>query len=273
MLPTLSQVCSLPAPFDQQLEDYAAGQCHSVELWLGKVEGYLAQHSLDDLLKLLQRLEIQTPVASFQGGLLLSQGDARREHWALFERRLNYCQTLGVQTMVIAGDLVGPLTQTDLDRVRVSLVQAADLAARHELRLALEFQREAVLANNLQTAASLVADINHPQLGICLDLFHYYCGPSKSEDLGYLTPHNLFHVQLCDLVGTPREMASDADRILPGDGEIPLQPLIAHLQSQGYVGPVSIELMNHQMWQVPARSFGEIAMTALRKLLGQAAME
>jgi hypothetical protein len=30
--------------------------------------------------------------------------------------------------------------------------------------------------------------------------------------------------------------------------------------------------MNPQLWQVPPRQFGEIALTALRKLLGQAAM-
>jgi hypothetical protein len=31
-------------------------------------------------------------------------------------------------------------------------------------------------------------------------------------------------------------------------------------------------LMNPQLWQVPPRQFGEIALTALRKLLGQASM-
>jgi hypothetical protein len=30
--------------------------------------------------------------------------------------------------------------------------------------------------------------------------------------------------------------------------------------------------MNPQIWQVPSRQFGEIAMTSLRKLLGQAGM-
>jgi hypothetical protein len=34
---------------------------------------------------------------------------------------------------------------------------------------------------------------------------------------------------------------------------------------------VSIETMNPQLWQIPPRQFGEIAITALRKLLGLAA--
>jgi len=39
-----------------------------------------------------------------------------------------------------------------------------------------------------------------------------------------------------------------------------------------YDGPISIELQNPQLWQVPPRQFGEIAITSLRKLLGQSAM-
>ena len=35
MKPAISTVCSLRAPLGSVLEDYAAGQCHAVELWLG----------------------------------------------------------------------------------------------------------------------------------------------------------------------------------------------------------------------------------------------
>ena len=45
MIPTLAQVSSLNSPFEKDIEDYAAGACRSVELWLGKLEGYLEKHS------------------------------------------------------------------------------------------------------------------------------------------------------------------------------------------------------------------------------------
>ena len=180
---------------------------------------------------------------------------------------------MGVGTLVLAGDIAGAIAQEDLDRVRVSLRQAAEEAARRGVRLALEFQGRASLANNLQTAASLVADVDMPSLGLCFDVFHYYIGPSKPEDLGYLVPENLFHVQLCDLAGQARELASDTDRVLPGDGDFHLQPIVDRLREIGYAGNVSVELMNPLIWQVPPRQFGEIGMTALRKVLGLASME
>jgi sugar phosphate isomerase/epimerase len=88
----------------------------------------------------------------------------------------------------------------------------------------------------------------------------------------WLTNDNLFHVQLSDLVGVPRELATDADRVVPGDGDFWLAPIVEHLRAIGYTGCVSMELMNPRLWNVPARQFGEIAITALRKLLGQADM-
>jgi sugar phosphate isomerase/epimerase len=222
---------------------------------------------------LLEKHEVTAPVASFQGGLLTSQGEARKAHWEHYSKRLEICQALGVRTIVVAGDAAGPLSEQDFERLRVSLVQGAERAAEKNVRVALEFQAKATLPNNLQTAVALVAECGHPALGLCLDAFHWYTGPSKTEDLGYLSNDLLFHVQLSDLVGVSRETASDGDRILPGDGELPLEPIVDCLRHIGYDGAVSVELMNPQMWQIPALQFGEIAMTALRKVLGLASMD
>lgn len=272
MKPALSQVCTLAASFESDVEDYAAGKCPALELWLPKLETYLQQHSVADARGLLEEHELCAPVASYQGGLLVNQAEARREHWGHFRRRLEICRQLGVQTIVVAGDLHGPLEQQDLDRTAVSLQEAGAIASQHGLRVALEFQARATFANNLQTAAAVVAEVGHPAVGLCLDLFHYQTGPSKAEDLAYLSPANLFHVQLSDIVDQARELATDADRILPGDGEIMLGPLMEILTSIGYSDYVSVELMNPTIWQIPPRQFGEIAMTALRKVLGQADM-
>ena len=93
-----------------------------------------------------------------------------------------------------------------------------------------------------------------------------------SEDLALLSEQNLFHVQFCDVADTPREFASDSDRILPGDGDIPLGTIVDHLRAIGYQRYVSLELMNPRIWQISPLQFGEIAMTSLRSSLGLASM-
>lgn len=272
MQPCLAQVCSLNSSFEKDVEDYAAGACRAIEVWFTKLETYLASHSLDDVRSLCELHGVALPVASFQGGLLTSQGERRKEAWDLFQRRLKMCRDLGIGTVVVACDIASPLEQSDLERAQMSLVNAASEAGKLGLRVALEFQGRAAFGNNLQTAASLINDVGSPHLGICFDAFHFYTGPSKLEDLAYLTSANLFHVQLCDLADVPREFAADADRILPGDGDFQLAPIVDHLRAINYAGHISIELMNPQIWQIPPRQFGEIGITALRKLLGQASM-
>ncbi len=273
MLPTLSQVCTLNSSFAEDVEEFAAGQCPAIDVWLTKLEDFLkGGRTVAEARKLLDENQVTAPVASYQGGLF-AQGEGCEESWKLFARRLQLCSELGTQTIVLACDILPPIRQQDVDGANETLLRAAKLGAEHGVRVALEFRADAALGNNLQTAAALVNEVAHPSLGLCLDVFHFYVGPSKTDDLGYLSADNLFHVQLSDIADVPREFARDADRILPGDGDIPFAPIIDRLREINYTGPVSIELMNPQIWQVPARQFGEIGMTALRKLLGQASMD
>ncbi len=272
MKPSISQVCSLKSDFRRDLEDYSSAACETLELYLTKLEDFLENETVESARDLLLEYSLTAPVASFQGGLLSSQGEARQQHWNHFAKRLEICQALGVNTLVVAADIREQLTQQDLERVVMSLGQAARQAAQYNLRIALEFQAKSTFLNNLQTAVATLAQVGEPNLGICLDVFHYYIGPSKFEDLGLLSPENLFHVQLCDIAARPREFAEDRDRILPGDGDFLLEPLLEQLKAIGYQGCVSLELMNPTLWQVPPQQIGEVGITALRKLLGVASM-
>ena len=241
MIPTLSQVCCLQLAVRSRpggLRRRPAAR--SVEVWLTKLEDVSRSRTRSTTCGTgSKRLRLTLPVASFQGGLLASQGEARREAWELFRRRLDLCRELAIGTIVVACDVPPPLSQQTIERVQVSLVQVAQEAGRRGLRAALEFQADSSFGNNLQTAAALVAEVGSPHLGLCLDAFHWHVGPSKTEDLGYLTADNLFHVQLCDLADTPRELARDCHRILPGDGDIHLAPLIERLRQIDYRGCVS----------------------------------
>ena len=272
MRPALATVCSLPASLAAIVEDYAAGHCDTIDLWLGHAEGFLERHDVAALRALFADHGITAAAASFQGGLLTSQGDARREHWRHFEERLILCRDLAIPVLVVAGDAHGPLGPQDLGRLSASLVEAARRAADANVRVALEFDSRASFPNNLQSAVALVEDVGLPSLGICLDWFHYTVGPSKPLDLWLLTADILAHVQLSDIADVPREMATDGDRIRPGEGASPADELVARLAAIGYTGAVAVEVHNPTLWRVPPRQFGEVAMTALRRVLGQATM-
>jgi len=266
----ISQATTLPGSFADDVNAYADAACEAMEVWLTKLETHLEKHSLAETHQLLQDRHMILASAAYQGGLLLSQGEARKAHFDHFRRRLELCQEFGIGTLLVIADFAESVAAMDLERAAVSLKHAAQWAAAYSVHLALEFRSRAAFCASLDTALALVAQCAEPNLGVCFDVFHYYTGPSKFEDLALLTRENLAHVQLCDLAGTPRELASDADRVLPGDGDFQLGPIIERLRAIGYEGWVSLELFNPTLWKAKPVQVAEIGLTALRKLLGLA---
>jgi 2-keto-myo-inositol isomerase len=273
MKPCLSEATTLPSTFAEDVANYAGAGAVGMEVWLTKLETHLETHSLADTRALVGDRGLALAAASYQGGLLLAQGEQRKAHYDHFRKRLDLCQQLAVPTLIVVADFVHTVAQADLERAVVSLTQAAQWAAGFNVRLALEFRAKNTFCASLDTALALVAQCGEPNVGVNFDVFHYYTGPSKLEDLSLLTLDRLVHVQLSDLAGVPRELATDADRILPGDGDFLLPSLLGHLRALGYQGWVSLELMNPTLWRANPKQVAEVGLTALRKVLGLAQQE
>jgi sugar phosphate isomerase/epimerase len=264
----ISQVTTLKNPFEADLSLYGRHGWTAIELWLTKLESFLETHPLAEAVDLLAKSGLEPVAAASQGGLLLSQGDERKAHWDHFERRLSLLRELSVGTLIVAPDFVRSPTIADLARAARSLGEAADMASSFGVRIALEFQKSSSLCASVETAIALVAQSGSANAGVCLDVFHYYTGPSKFEDLAELSPRTLAWVQVSDLSGTPRELAGDADRILPGEGDFQLGPIFDQLEQIGYEGHVSLEVLNPHLWQVAPDRVVELGFQALERTIG-----
>ena len=267
MKPCISEATTMAASFAEDVAAYAGAGVLAMEVWLTKLETHLEHHSLADSRKLLEEKQLALTAASYQGGLLLSQGEPRRAHFDHFKRRLDLCQQLGIPTLLLVADFARNVDRTDLERSVVSLRQAAQWAAGFGVRLALEFRAGDTFCASLDTALQLIAGCGEPNVGVNLDVFHFYKGPSKFEDLDLLTRDNLAFVQVSDVSGVPRESMADADRVLPGDGDFRLRPIIDKLAAIGYDGYVSLELMNPVLWQLKPSQVAETGLAALQRLL------
>lgn len=266
MIPAFAQVTLRPQAFAEDVQALADAGATGVELWLTKLEQFVEVQSPETARKVLADRGISPVAASYQGGLLAPEPETRKVHRDQFMRRLDLCQAVGCSLLTVLPELTGTaanLAPGSVDR----LTEAAAWADGHGMRLALEFRASCPWVNNLQTAMALVEAVGKPNLGIVLDAWHFALGPSKNEDLALLDPARLFLVQVCDLAGAARELATDADRILPGEGELPLKNLLGHLQAIGYVGPVSLEAPNPRLWQVPAAQVADLGWQALQRML------
>ncbi|OWK43482.1 sugar phosphate isomerase/epimerase family protein [Fimbriiglobus ruber] len=267
MKPCISQATTLSATFADDAAGYADGGCPAIEVWLTKLETHLQTHDAGDTRKQLADRGTVLAAAAYQGGLLLSQGEQRKAHFDHFKHRLDLCQQFEIRTLLVVADFAQRPDSVALQRALVSLTQAAQWAAGFGVRLGLEFRGADTFCSSLDTALALVEQCGEPNVGVCLDVFHYYKGPSKFEDLDRLTPATLAHVQVCDVPGVPRELMTDADRVFPGEGDFRLEPIVSRLREIGYDGWVSLELMNPVVWKAKVSQVAELGMTALNRLI------
>src|SRR6476661_7266665 len=106
MQPCISQVCSLGSSFEDDIDGYADAAGSSIELWLTKLEDYLQTHTPAEVAARAADRGLMLAAAAFQGGLLVSQGEARRVAWEQFERRLELCAALHVPVIVVVADFL-----------------------------------------------------------------------------------------------------------------------------------------------------------------------
>src|SRR5215510_2273676 len=98
----ISQACTLSSSFEEDVAGYSEGGCQAMEVWLTKLEQHLETSSTADTKKLPEDRQVTLAAASYQGGLLLSQGEQRRAHFDHFKRRLDLCQAFGIRTLLVA---------------------------------------------------------------------------------------------------------------------------------------------------------------------------
>lgn len=276
MIPVLSQATLLPHPLATDLDACIKGGVRALELWLTKVEDHLKRHPISTLAKMFGDAGIRLEAASYQGGLLGGTPESRASHLDHFKRRLDLCQGLGITVLGLLPELLPAGSRHAGDRVTEANIAAfleqvgtaADWADAYGVRLALSFRTESPLPNNLQSAIALVEAAERPNLGLALDCFPFFNGPSKSEDLGQILPGKLLLVRVCDMSATLRELARDGETVLPGDGDWPLGSMIQNLRQKGYQGPISVELMNPRLWQVKPSQLAELAWSSVLRLLG-----
>ena len=99
-----------------------------------------------------------------------------------------------------------------------------------------------------RAAAEIVQAVGRDNVGLTVDAAHFYGGGWLLEEISALDPARIFAFHLDDLEDTSKEAITDATRVLPGLGVVPLDEICRRLQAIGYDGPCSIELFRPEYW-------------------------
>ncbi len=125
----------------------------------------------------------------------------------------------------------------------------AAIAAPYGVKLSFEFLGFGWCTVRTPRAAwEIVRKTDRPNEGMTVDCAHFYGGGGLMNELDGIDPARIFAFHLDDLEDTPKEAISDATRLFPGLGVIPLNEICMHLKAAGYDGVCSIELFRPEYW-------------------------
>ena len=158
------------------------------------------------------------------------------------KRRCEMYATMGLNKVYAATASSKKVTEEDYKAGPQNMHDAGEVAKQFNMSLRIEFLRSSSFISTLPTVLKLTREAAHPNIAPMLDIYHFWSGLNKLEDLDMIRPGEIAHVHFQDVPDMPREMLDLSTRIIPGDGVAPLNKILTKLAVKGYAGPLSVEL-------------------------------
>jgi sugar phosphate isomerase/epimerase len=222
-----------------------------------------AGKSADHVLDLVRARGLPVSAVGVEPGWMFTAGDERRRLLQVFADSARWAAALGgalVMSPVDRGR--GPV-----DQAAASLREVCDIAAKHGVRLALEFNSQAEQLNSLARVREVVARAGHRHCGLLLDTYHLQRSGADLRAIDEVAPGEIAYVQFSDVPRTGLEPGKALDRLPPGQGSVPFREIFRLLASKGYRGYLSYEAPNPAAWGRDPEVVAREALQATRALL------
>lgn len=156
---------------------------------------------------------------------------------------------------VIVGPSYQPEPALDAATVRGRTVDALHaygrVAAEHSVTIGFEYHGYARCSiNNLSDALDVLDRIDAPNISMVIDCFHFYVGGSRVSDLARLGKRRLAIVHLADVDHADRGKLGKPNRVLPGEGVLPIRDIVDAVKRLGYEGAYCLELFREEFWMM-----------------------
>jgi sugar phosphate isomerase/epimerase len=152
-------------------------------------------------------------------------------------------EALGAKSINIAHYMGAP---TPLEQLVDAIGAIGRDAAERGLQVLVEFMPEGGI-RNLSDAAAIVAGVALPNVAIMLDTWHFFRTSGQLDDLEQLAPGAIGAVQVGDAAAAAWGTGVDPpspDRLLPGQGAVPVREIVAIARRNNPEVVVGIEVFN-----------------------------
>jgi 2-keto-myo-inositol isomerase len=261
---------TMTSTLETDVEVSAAVGFKGLEVWAAKVDTYLATHTIDELRDLFISNAVE-PLAINSIEFIGFRGN----DYPFVQKRCSelskIAQSIGCPTIAVVPsptpdrNILWPQVVEEYVAV---LRDLGSIAAQYNIRLAFEFLGFGWCSVRTPRGASeIVQKTDRENVGMIIDAAHFYAGGARLIELEHLDGKRIFAFHIDDLEDTPREAISDATRLFPGYGIVPLEKICAILRAIGYDGHCSVELFRPEYWQRDPLAVAREAKASALKLL------
>ena len=196
-------------------------------------------------------------------GWMWADGAERARLLAVFDEQCARAGALGCATVMSPVDK----GTGDVARAATSVREVGDIAARHGVRLAVEFNSQCDQLNTLERLREVLAKAAHPSCGLLFDAYHMQRSGGSPRSLDDVRGEEIVYVQFSDVPSGALDPKDMLNRLPAGRGVAPIRELFAAFAAKGYRGPLSYEAPNRAAWARPAEDVAREGLAAARAVL------
>lgn len=149
-----------------------------------------------------------------------------------------------------------------------ALQELANVSAAHGVSLAFEFLAPADCSvRTLAQGWEIIQATGRDNVGLVFDTYHFFVGGSSWESLDECDMGRVQIVHVNDVEDRPLETLTDGDRLLPGEGILPLGRMLGRLRARGYDGAYALEVMRPAYRQRDPLEYARAGREAIARVL------
>lgn len=158
------------------------------------------------------------------------------------------CSVLGIKNLVVVpGNLNGRSASLVEDLTIAALTELAPIAKSHGVVLSLEPIRSPYFdfMNTLAHAAKIAGNFSYDSVGVVFDTWHLW----DEQNLNNVIEDMIDYISIIHISDWRNGTKIHNDRMIPGEGILPLNEIIRFVDSIGFNGVYEIEIYSDLLWQ------------------------
>ena len=238
----------------------------AIELWITDVEAYLSSGgALSDVRHALDDAGLQRPSMIYLKDWCALDPGQRAAALDVCRRRLDLARQLGV-ARIVAGP---PAGRVPLNVVTEHYRALLEISVQQGVPASIEYLGFVESVNTLESAWEICSGADHPAATLTHDAWHLFRGGSNPHTLSSIPPERISIVHWDDAPAQPaRQLQTDSDRVMPGDGILPLLDTAGQLRQMGYQGALSLELFHPGYWQQDPLAVASLGLEKMKQSVG-----